>query len=156
MSGLDTHTHTHTHTQYDYRNPRCACAARVNKGSDLLKNFSQLMLKQKLLHVPFCILTYLCGCHLERSKHTAYSTQHTNDVLTYYSCPSPNPNPVYTHSVYTASDSDSHTNNTDISSSDSFSVFSDLVYTSPCVNDTILERGGLSHTRVVEWLRTKP
>ena len=34
MSGLDTqthtHTHTHTHTQYDYRNPRCACAPRVN------------------------------------------------------------------------------------------------------------------------------
>ena len=25
-----THTHTHTHTQYDYRNPRCACAPRVN------------------------------------------------------------------------------------------------------------------------------
>ena len=33
MSGLDTqtHTHTHTHTQYDYRNPRCACAPRVNE-----------------------------------------------------------------------------------------------------------------------------
>ena len=34
MSGLDTqthkHTHTHTHTQSDYRNPRCACAPRVN------------------------------------------------------------------------------------------------------------------------------
>ena len=30
MSGLDTQTHTHTHTQNDYRNPRCACAPRVN------------------------------------------------------------------------------------------------------------------------------
>ena len=30
MSGLDTQTHTHTHTQDDYRNPRCACAPRVN------------------------------------------------------------------------------------------------------------------------------
>ena len=30
MSGLDTHTHTQTHTQDDYRNPRCACAPRVN------------------------------------------------------------------------------------------------------------------------------
>ena len=26
----DTHTHTHTDTQNDYRNPRCACAPRVN------------------------------------------------------------------------------------------------------------------------------
>ena len=31
MSGLDTLTHTLTHTQYDYRNPRCACAPRVNE-----------------------------------------------------------------------------------------------------------------------------
>ena len=30
MSGLDTQTHTHT--QNDYRNPRCACAPRVNCG----------------------------------------------------------------------------------------------------------------------------
>ena len=30
MSGLDTQTHKHTHTQSDYRNPRCACAPRVN------------------------------------------------------------------------------------------------------------------------------
>ena len=29
MSGLDTQTHTHT--QSDYRNPRCACAPRVNQ-----------------------------------------------------------------------------------------------------------------------------
>ena len=40
MSGLDTQTHKHTHTQSDYRNPRCACAPRVNKvqtmgGADL-------------------------------------------------------------------------------------------------------------------------
>ena len=32
MSGLDTQTHKHTHTQSDYRNPRCACAPRVNNG----------------------------------------------------------------------------------------------------------------------------
>ena len=25
-----TDTHTHTHTQTKYRNPRCACAPRVN------------------------------------------------------------------------------------------------------------------------------
>ena len=39
MSGLDTqthkHTHTHTHTQSDYRNPRCACAPRVNEDISL-------------------------------------------------------------------------------------------------------------------------
>ena len=28
----DTHTDTHTDTQNDYRNPRCACAPRVNEG----------------------------------------------------------------------------------------------------------------------------
>ena len=30
MGQTNTHTHTHTHTQNDYRNPRCACAPRVN------------------------------------------------------------------------------------------------------------------------------
>ena len=29
----DRHTHTQTDTQNDYRNPRCACAPRVNKQS---------------------------------------------------------------------------------------------------------------------------
>ena len=33
------HTHTHTHTQNDYRNPRCACAPRVNKVEVFLSQF---------------------------------------------------------------------------------------------------------------------
>ena len=30
-----THTHTHTHTHNNYRNPRCACAPRVNNSSGM-------------------------------------------------------------------------------------------------------------------------
>ena len=31
-----THTHTHTYTHDNYYNPRCACAPRVNKESNVV------------------------------------------------------------------------------------------------------------------------
>ena len=34
----NTHTHTHTHTQTKYRNPRCACAPRVNNSAGAISS----------------------------------------------------------------------------------------------------------------------
>ena len=64
MSGLDTltHTHTHTHTQDDYRNPRCACAPRVNNNI-----FSQSCHKAELF-IDVCKLTNHYSPFLEANR----------------------------------------------------------------------------------------
>ena len=63
MSGLDTHTHTHT--QDDYRNPRCACAPRVN----------HLMIQQKLKpHVSLVMI------ESDLYSYNQWSLQYTSDV----------------------------------------------------------------------------
>ena len=64
MSGLDTQTHT----QYDYRNPRCACAPRVNNEDIHDHGYNQDIMYTASL----CVRVFL----LERANSPMNKLQH--------------------------------------------------------------------------------
>ena len=53
MRGLDTLTHT----QYDYRNPRCACAPRVNKALKC-KTLGVIHMQVSHAHIHYTSVVY--------------------------------------------------------------------------------------------------
>ena len=79
MSGLDTLTHTHTHTQDDYRNPRCACAPRVNEDTSLTMTLSSAPLVSRLERFH-CIGNYVMEQSLSISQ--SVSTHPVNCEVT--------------------------------------------------------------------------
>ena len=54
------HTHTHTHTQDDYRNPRCACAPRVNRWQH--NTLVRILKPTSLFQLLYSDQFQQCGC----------------------------------------------------------------------------------------------
>ena len=77
-------TNTHTHTQNDYRNPRCACAPRVNYaplnlapcGLDCTSSFINIFLSSLLFLSPHPFLNFSCSLR-PPSLSTIPSLSHT-------------------------------------------------------------------------------